>query len=48
MTLDDIAEEVGKVEEERDDSKDKKEHESTYSFDIEEYMRDMEEYDGDW
>ena len=49
MTLDDIADSVGTITENRDDSRDEKFFEGTDDdFDPEDSWLDLEEYDGGW
>lgn len=49
-SMDKIAEYIGTVTEERDEEKDNKEQESEEAdtFDIEEYRRNLDEYEGGW
>lgn len=48
MSLDEIAEEVGEVTEERDKEKDNKWAIEVDAFDLKEYMKSLEEYEGGW
>jgi len=44
-----IAQDIGEITEERDTSRDRKvNEEDVEAFDVEEYRRSMEEYDGGW
>lgn len=47
-TLDDIAESIGTITEEREEDHDNKESEDVEAFDVEEYRRNLDEYDGGW
>lgn len=47
--LDKIAEDIGEITTPRDDERDKKEQEEeVQAFDLEEYCRNLDEYEGGW